>query len=596
MVATSPKPAGTMPWKAFTLTWLGVTVLLILASLGRIAGREFFDPDDFMRLVEVRDLVSGQHWFDLTQYRLDPPSGTPMHWSRLVDAPLALVIIALTPLLGSHNAETVALVMVPMVTLGCVMGLVMRIAASVFAREVATMAGVCAVLVPATLAQMNPLRIDHHGWQIVCVLLAAASPVILRKPSHAALLAGLAFAISLSISIEVLPIAAAYGAILAAGWVWAPGADRRIAWFMASLAVSLEMLFLLTRGPAAFYPWCDSIAPAHIAFFLIAACGIGLAARFGPARRGFALGALAVSGLAAACVFARIAPACLGAPFGALDPLVIQYWYGHIAEGNPVWRQDLLVASVSGLPVLAALIALLLIRRTAPAAQQRFWGEYLALFIAAMLTGMMVWRSIAFAAALGAVGLGWVLSRIVAWARYDRTAAERGELPKRYLTIAAAIILLSALTFWPSPSGNGASKAGSQIASTGPACDSPQVLAELNRLPAQTVFATLDISPAILATSHHAVVASNHHRANLAIRDVILAFLSEPAKARRIVTAHGAALVVVCTGLAEPDNYKRDAPRGLMADIAAGRTPRWLEPVALGQPESLKVFRVINRP
>ena len=585
-----------MPWKLFALTWLGLTVLLILASLGRIANREFFDPDDFMRLVQVRDLVSGQHWFDLTQYRLNPPQGTPMHWSRLVDAPLALVIVVLTPLLGSYNAETVALVLVPMVTLGCVMGLVMRIAGSVFSRDAAVMAGVCAAMIPAVLAQMNPLRIDHHGWQIACVMLAAASPVIIRNANRAALLAGLAFALSLSISIEALPIAAAYGAILAAGWIWSPGADRRIVWFMASLAVSLEALFLLTRGPAAFYPWCDSIAPAHIAFFLIAAAGIALAARFGPARRGFVLGALAVSGAIAALVFARMAPACLGAPFGALDPLVIKYWYGHIAEGNPVWRQGLLVASVSGLPVGAALIALLRIRYIAPAAQQRFLSEYLLLFVAAMLTGMMVWRSIAFAGALGALGLGWLLSGILVWVQYDRTAAERGELPKRYLTIAAVVAALTAMTLWPAPAQKGSAEAGNRIADQGPACDSPQVLALLNRLPAQIVFASLDISPAILATSRHSVVASNHHRANLAIRDVMLAFLSDETKAHRIVAAHSATLLVICTGMAEPGNYLRDAPRGLMADITAGRTPPWLEPVALGQPASLKVFRVINRP
>src|ERR1700751_5814482 len=30
--------------------------------------------DDAMRLVEVRDLLAGQSWFDLTQHRLDPPS------------------------------------------------------------------------------------------------------------------------------------------------------------------------------------------------------------------------------------------------------------------------------------------------------------------------------------------------------------------------------------------------------------------------------------------------------------------------------------------------------------------------------------------
>jgi hypothetical protein len=31
--------------------------------------------DDAMRLVEVRDLLAGQSWFDLTQHRLDPPQG-----------------------------------------------------------------------------------------------------------------------------------------------------------------------------------------------------------------------------------------------------------------------------------------------------------------------------------------------------------------------------------------------------------------------------------------------------------------------------------------------------------------------------------------
>ena len=46
--------------------------------------------DDAMRLVEVRDLLAGQGWFDLTQYRLSPPGGVAMHWSRLVDVPLAV--------------------------------------------------------------------------------------------------------------------------------------------------------------------------------------------------------------------------------------------------------------------------------------------------------------------------------------------------------------------------------------------------------------------------------------------------------------------------------------------------------------------------
>ncbi len=50
------------------------------------------DNDDVMRLVQIRDLLAGQSWFDLTQYRLGLDGGTLMHWSRLIDLPIAVLI------------------------------------------------------------------------------------------------------------------------------------------------------------------------------------------------------------------------------------------------------------------------------------------------------------------------------------------------------------------------------------------------------------------------------------------------------------------------------------------------------------------------
>ena len=46
------------------------------------------DTDDAMRMVQVRDWLAGQGWYDLRALRLDPPAGTLMHWSRVVDLPL----------------------------------------------------------------------------------------------------------------------------------------------------------------------------------------------------------------------------------------------------------------------------------------------------------------------------------------------------------------------------------------------------------------------------------------------------------------------------------------------------------------------------
>lgn len=39
----------------------------------------FFDSDDAMRLIEVRNLLHGLAWFDMTIGRLDPPHGVFMH-------------------------------------------------------------------------------------------------------------------------------------------------------------------------------------------------------------------------------------------------------------------------------------------------------------------------------------------------------------------------------------------------------------------------------------------------------------------------------------------------------------------------------------
>jgi hypothetical protein len=60
---------------------LCLAVALALAVPVRSGLFDAMATDDAMRLVEVRDLLAGQAWFDLTQHRLDPPQGSLMHWS-----------------------------------------------------------------------------------------------------------------------------------------------------------------------------------------------------------------------------------------------------------------------------------------------------------------------------------------------------------------------------------------------------------------------------------------------------------------------------------------------------------------------------------
>src|SRR5688500_20280534 len=70
-----------------------------------------------MRISQVRALLAGQDWYDLRQYRLDPPLGADIHWSRLVDLPIAGLKLALAPLFGGAADERAAVAIAPLLPL-----------------------------------------------------------------------------------------------------------------------------------------------------------------------------------------------------------------------------------------------------------------------------------------------------------------------------------------------------------------------------------------------------------------------------------------------------------------------------------------------
>ncbi len=79
----------------------------------------FGDTDDALRMVQVRDLLAGQGWFDLTIYRLNPPDGLFNHWSRIVDVPLLLLLKAFGLFLAPDLAERAARLVFPALMLCC---------------------------------------------------------------------------------------------------------------------------------------------------------------------------------------------------------------------------------------------------------------------------------------------------------------------------------------------------------------------------------------------------------------------------------------------------------------------------------------------
>ena len=57
-----------------------VTLLLFLTNLPGILALRFPDPDDALRLVQLRDWLAGQGWYDMVQHRVDP---APVSYTHL---------------------------------------------------------------------------------------------------------------------------------------------------------------------------------------------------------------------------------------------------------------------------------------------------------------------------------------------------------------------------------------------------------------------------------------------------------------------------------------------------------------------------------
>ena len=102
-------------WVRLTLlAWLGIAIWYVWQRWAAIQWLSLGDTDDNMRLMQVRGWLAGQGWFDLTNYRLDPPVGFNIHWSRLVDLPIAGLIVLLRPIVGGVEAEKLACGIAPL--------------------------------------------------------------------------------------------------------------------------------------------------------------------------------------------------------------------------------------------------------------------------------------------------------------------------------------------------------------------------------------------------------------------------------------------------------------------------------------------------
>ena len=576
---------------AALMGWALVALLALLRDWQTIATLHFSDPDDALRMVQVRDLLAGQGWFDLHQYRIAPPDGIVMHWSRLVDAPIAAVIMLLRPLLGQAGAERAAVAIVPLLTLLAAQLCLARLVTRQLGTGLVLMAGLLMMLMLPAMLQFEPPRIDHHAWQIVAVV-AALNALLAKTPRAAAMIAGLSLAFGMAVSLELLPFAGLFGALFALRWWRDPSDWRWLVWYLDALVLGSAALFMGTRGLGDLTNYCDTVSPAYLAALGLIALGVhGLALRPAMPRLWLAAG-LALAAAAGAVLFLSIAPGCSTGPFAQLDPLVRHFWYDNVKEGMPVWRQDWTVLVQMTVPPLVGLgVAINLARRDG----DRFWREFALMLGGAVAISIAVSRFSSVSSAIAIVPLTWLVRRCAQAISEPRSLARRTVL---------AVLLLAALLpgLLLDMAGHGYARlvntlpiaaAAPQTHEVSEACGQPASLSALARQPQGTILGQFDFGPFILLRTPHSVVATPHHRAAAAMHDTIATFLAAPDQAQGMAAARHVQYVMLCPDLVETRMYLDRAPNGLAAMLLSGKTVDWLEPVALGsQGGAMRLWRV----
>ena len=584
---TEPKLLpGAEPGLKLWQVWLALVLFMTIQALPLIWNQTAQEPDDYVRLLQVRDLLNGQSWFDTRQYRMDPPFGMEMHWVRLVDIPIAIALGFFKLFLAPSWAETAAMTVVPLFQLFIAM-LVMRGAMRKLGLPPGQVLMALAIipLFPLLLSNFMPMRIDHHGWQAVAA--AFVTWMLLCGTKRAAFAGGAITAVWLYISVEGMPLAAAIGAVYAWRYWWQ--GRREIESFLLSLALAGPAQFLVLRPLSDCAPaYCDMLSWPHFLAFAGAAAAFMLTRILpGQASRSGRLLAMIPVPLVAAPALLLPLGICAVSPMATLAPILHDHWWVYLIESAPLWKQHasaagMLIATI----VVIALGLRLALQQEMEAGERQRWIEYGAVVGAAGAISLIVMRGGINAQLLALPFAALILRELLPRARALPGMGQRVLATFACFVIATPTLASGALKVFDGRT------AYTLVANPYLNQDGPCDIRVLRKLPPAHMFATIDRGPEILVRTHHTAVVGGYHRNQKKMIEVLMAFSGPIDQARSIIKANHADYVIACTGSPDLAAYANFGKDNLADRIFEKRVPDWLQPVPGFATGNLRLYRV----
>lgn len=578
-----------------------VTIALVLAifipSATDYVGN---DNDDVMRLVQVRDLLGGQGWFDLMQYRLGLDGGTLMHWSRLVDLPIALLVRAASLFLPQVEAEAVALVMWPLLLIPLLIYPIGLAAGRLAGPAAMHIALGLACLFAFTSARFHPGSIDHHNMQMVLAAWVAGMLADPERRSSSYAIAGVACALAVAIGAETVPFVAAGCLVVALLWVWhGQRLARPARAFGLALALAITAAFFLTVPSRAYgVVTCDSLSLGF--YSLLASGGLLLAlATFLPGAATRAMRMVIGGAIGAVLLLSAkaIAPECLGNPLADLDPMLVKLWLNAVTEAQPAWQILVRDPHALGGFYAVGLLALAVCLFRAVRDEER--ETHLIFFVLIAVNwgiSLVQVRGFAFANLISILPLTMLIADLRRGSQQD---PENANAAFAYVvTVLAAVPAVWALagalaaTGLEEPIGlNTVTQEASADREQGE-CAGDEAMAQLARMVPGVVAAPSNSGAEILRFTRHRVLSAPYHRNQGGMLTELHIGLAPPAEARAFLSGAGVTVLAFCETDPQTRMLAGMKSDGLYAALSRGEAPSFLEPAG-GSDGDFRLYRVL---
>ncbi|HEU0117065.1 MAG TPA: hypothetical protein VFR09_00400 [Alphaproteobacteria bacterium] len=377
-------PYSGVPW----IVWLYAALSCALYTSNGVFAGHLSGFDDHTRMTQILEWINGHGWYDRTIMRANPPEGFTTIWSRLVDMPIAAVILIAQNFTDQRSAVLVSTIVIPFIELALLFPVARYFARPLVGKKESWL--VILFLMFTTVLNFKQFSIggfqtgeaSHHPYYTILdlAIFGAAGRIALGSRGQSAMwIMAASTAIVLAVGIEPFPMVATAVALLAfVAWLDSRAMVAQRGAKAMYFAALINFIMLPIHQPPSHLLTASYVEPSILGPILLVLAGLFLSATkfgisFAGKRRGQSFSIMVISGVTLLIAMVACFPEILKGPLAGLSEAEREMAKAIHYEANSVWHVSANFLEFIGLvmPSLIAIIAGIAAVRTATNRRQR---------------------------------------------------------------------------------------------------------------------------------------------------------------------------------------------------------------------------------